>query len=327
MANMHTTAILKTDIVDSTPRTAQLSQSEMGAQKRQHKRFISEIASKNEGEIFQEEGDAFWIKLPSVTTAVLTAVEMHQALRALQTGKGKKQRLSIRAIITVGDILFQENDTIGTTLSLTARIEKVTPPDEIYLSHAAWLVINKGKIQTSFVNEFRFKGFPEPEQVYRVDQKYRTRLLTDQYIVFTDAKGFTEFIKSMDVEQVEVFLLECDDLVNSICEKHYGIVRQVNGDQYFLTFSQPTQTFLAIQEMCEKWKRIVKNYNVGLSIGIHKGDPKAIRSFVYGDDILNSQDSTLHHRIRFRCSPAGKSLRNLKVYCGRISVRNWMATA
>jgi hypothetical protein len=121
-----------------------------------------------------------------------------------------------------------------------------------------------------------------------VDQKYRTRLLTDQFIVFTDAKGFTGFIKSMDVEQVEGFLLECDDLVNSVCEQHHGIVRQVNGDQYFLTFSKPAQTFLAIQEMCEKWKYIVENYNIGLSIGVHKGDLKSIRSFVYGDDIYTT---------------------------------------
>lgn len=45
MAGMCTTVILKTDIVDSTPRTAQLSQSEMGLQNKQHKRFISELAS------------------------------------------------------------------------------------------------------------------------------------------------------------------------------------------------------------------------------------------------------------------------------------------
>ena len=56
MANMRTTVILKTDVVDSTPRTARLTQSEMGIQRKQHKRLISEIATKNESAIFQEEG-------------------------------------------------------------------------------------------------------------------------------------------------------------------------------------------------------------------------------------------------------------------------------
>ena len=143
MPNLRTTVILKTDIVDSTPRVAGQTQSEIGLQRKQHKRFITDIAIKNHGSILQEEGDGYWIEFPSVTTAVLTAIEMHQNLRSMQIGKGEKQRLAIRVVITVGDILHQGNDTIGTTLSLTARIEKVTPPDEIYLSHAAWLVLNK----------------------------------------------------------------------------------------------------------------------------------------------------------------------------------------
>ncbi|HET9906161.1 MAG TPA: adenylate/guanylate cyclase domain-containing protein, partial [Anaerolineales bacterium] len=165
MADLRTTVILKTDIVDSTPRVAALTQSEMGLQKRQHKLFISEIVLKHRGVIFQEEGDAYWIEFPAVTTAVLAAIEMHQNLRSMQAGKGDKQRLAIRVVITVGDILHQETDTIGPAMSLTARIEKVTPPDEIYLSQAAWLVLNKAEVQTSFVNEFHLKGFTELEKV------------------------------------------------------------------------------------------------------------------------------------------------------------------
>jgi class 3 adenylate cyclase len=257
----------------------------MGLQRRQHKRFISEITSKNEGSIFQEEGDAYWIQFPSVTTAVFAAIEMHQSLRTMQAGKGDKQRLSIRAVITVGDILYQENDTIGTTLSLTARIEKITPPDEIYLSHAAWLVMNKGEIQTSFVNEFDLKGFVQPEKVYKVDQKYRTRVLHDQYIIYTDAKGFTRFMKSEEPEQVESFLLACDDLFNDICEKHSGVIRQMNGDEYFITFADPMQTLSAIKEICQNWEDIIKQFGIGISMGIHRGNINIIRSFVYGEDI------------------------------------------
>ncbi|HZM25265.1 MAG TPA: adenylate/guanylate cyclase domain-containing protein [Anaerolineales bacterium] len=285
MPNLRTTVILKTDIVDSTPRIAALTQSEMGLQRKQHKQFISAIAIKNLGSIFQDEGDAYWMEFPSVTTAALAAIEMHQNLRSAQAGRGEKQRLSIRAIITVGDVLHQEQDTIGTTLSLTARIEKITPPDEIYLSHAAWLVLNKAEIQTAFVGEFYLKGFTEPQSIYKVDQKHRTRVLTDQYIIFTDAKGFTPFVKSASIEQVENFLLECDDLINEICEKHGGVIRQVLGDQYFLTFIDANQTLMAIEQLCRSWKGIVERYKLGISIGIHKGNLNVIRSFVFGNDI------------------------------------------
>lgn len=285
MANLRTTVILKTDIVDSTPRVAALTQAEMGLQRRQHKQFISDIAIKNHGAIFQEEGDAYWIVFPSVTTAAVAAVEMHQNLRSIQAGKSEKQRLVVRVIITVGDILHQEHDTIGTTMSLTARIEKITPPDEIYLSHAAWLVLNKAEVQTAYVGEFNLKGFPEPERIYKVDQKYKTRVLTDQYIVFTDAKGFTRFVKSSSIEQVENLLLDCDDLINEICEKHGGVIRQVVGDQYFLTFINANQTLMAIEQLCQSWKAIVERYKLGISIGVHKGNLHIIRSYVFGDDI------------------------------------------
>lgn len=285
MANLRTTVILKTDIVDSTPRVAAQTQAEMGLQRKQHKQFITEIATKNLGSVFQEEGDAYLIEFPSVTTAVLAAIEMHQNLRSMQTGKGKKQRLAIRAIITVGDLLHQEHDTIGTTMSLTARIEQVTPPDEIYLSHAAWLVLNKAEVQTSFVNEFSFKGFHEPEKVYKVHQKHTTRVLTDHYIVFTDARGFTRFVKSAGIEEVESFLRDCDDVINEVCEKHGGVIRQIMGDQYFFTFLEANQTFIAIEELCQKWKTIIQGYKIGLSIGIHKGNLNVFRSFVYGEDI------------------------------------------
>jgi class 3 adenylate cyclase len=285
MANLRTTVILKTDIVDSTPRIAEQTQSEMGLQRKQHKQFISEIVIKNRGAIFQEEGDAYWIEFPSVTTAVLAAIEMHQNLRSMQAGKSEKQRLAIRVTITVGDILHQETDTIGTTMSLTARIEKVTPPDEVYLSHAAWLVLNKAEVQTSFVNDFHFKGFSEPEKVYKVDQKYGIRVLTDQCIVLADAKGFTNFLRSTNMAVVENFLLEYDDLMNDVCAKHGGIIRQVNGDMYFITFEKADQTISALKMLYLNWKRVLDRYNVGISIGAHKGSLFLFRSYAFSEDV------------------------------------------
>lgn len=285
MANLRTTVILKTDTVDSTPRIAGQTQSEMGLERKKHKQFISDVAIKHIGTIFQEEGDAYWIEFPSVTTAVFAAIEMHQNLRLLQAGKSDKQRVAIRIVVTVGDILHQGTDTIGTTMSLTARIEKVTPPDEIYLSHAAWLVLNKAEVQTSLVNEFNLKGFSEPEKVYKVDQKHRTRVLKDQYIVFTDIRGWTSYAKSEKIDRVEGFLLEYDDLINEVCDIYSGVIRNTSGDQYFLTFSEVQSLFPAIEKLCESWPSMVKRYKLGLSVAIHKGDLNILRSYLYGNDI------------------------------------------
>jgi class 3 adenylate cyclase len=285
MSNLRTTVILKTDIVDSTPRLAKQTQAEMGLQRKQHKQFILEIANKHHGSIFQEEGDAYWIEFPSVTNACLAAIEMHQNLQSQQAGKGERQRLAIRAVITVGDILYEGSDSMGMTMSLTARLEKITPPDEIYLSNAAWLVLNKAEVQTSFVSEFNFKGFSELEKVYKVNQKHRTRVLTDQYIVFTDVRGWSSYAKSKDVETVERFLMDYDDLMNEICGKYGGTIRNTSGDQYFLTFLEAGGLFPATIALCESWKKVVERYQLGLSVAIHKGDLNIIRSYLYSNDI------------------------------------------
>jgi len=285
MTNYRTTVILKTDIVDSTPRLAELTQSEMGLQRKQHKLFIGDTSLRYHGSIFQEEGDAYWIEFPSVTDAVLTAIEMHQNLRSMQAGKGEKRRLAIRAVITVGDILYQGADTMGMTMSLTARIEKITPPDEIYLSHAAWLVLNKAEVQTSLVGEFNLKGFNELEKIYRVDQKQRIRAITNQFIVFTDIRGWSSYTRSNELEDIENILMEYDDLINEICDSHNGVIRNTGGDQYFLTFPEAKALFEAVEDLCMSWKGILRRYQLGLSIAAHKGDLNIIRSYLFSNDI------------------------------------------
>src|SRR5215216_2905763 len=102
MSKLRTTVIVKTDLVESTPRVAGLSESELTTLLNQHKRFISEIVARNEGRIIRGEGDAFWIAFPSVTAAVLTSIDIHQHLRTMQAGRGEKNRLAIRVVISVG---------------------------------------------------------------------------------------------------------------------------------------------------------------------------------------------------------------------------------
>jgi class 3 adenylate cyclase len=299
MSKLRTTVIVKTDLVESTPRVAGLSESELTTLLNQHKRFISEIVARNDGRIIRGEGDAFWIAFPSVTAAVLTSIDIHQHLRTMQAGRGEQNRLAIRVVISVGDVLHDVDDMHGHAMSLTARIEKITPPDEIYLSHAAWLILSKAEVPTAFVNEFTLKGIPQPERIYRVEQKHRTRSIADQYIVFTDVRRYTAFTKSKSLEETEEFLLAHDDLVNEICEGHGGIIRNYQGDRYFLTFSELDQTLAALDKLYRRWQAIVQSYGLGLAVGLHKGDVHILRSYVYGNDIHTTVHLTDLCRIVF----------------------------
>ena len=55
-------------------------------------------------------------------------------------------------------------------MALTARIEAITPPDEIYLSPSAWLAVNQAEVRTTSVGSFALKGFGEPVPIYRIEQ-------------------------------------------------------------------------------------------------------------------------------------------------------------
>src|SRR5262244_2116710 len=111
-------------------------------------------------------------------------MNMQEDLRLAQTGKGD-DRVAMRIVLTLGDVLEREGALVGDAVVLAARIENITPPDEIYLSTSAWQAVNKAELRAALVDAFTFKGFPEPAAVYRLEQTHRMRAIADQYIVVT----------------------------------------------------------------------------------------------------------------------------------------------
>jgi|GEM_PF-759617 len=287
MGTLRTTVIAKTDICGFTTRVKVLSETDLSVFLNQHKQFISDIVSRSEGSIIKGEGDAFWIVFPSVTVAALAAVEMQQELRIVQSGKADDERIAIRIVITLGDVLHQDSDIFGHAVNLTARIESITPADEIYLSQAAWLVLNKSEIQASFVNEFLLKGINEPEKIYKIEQKHKTRTLKNQVLVFSDIRDFVKYQTLTSVEHVENLLVHLDDVEKKVCSDYGGVIRQIFGDGYFLTFSEASQALAAVEDLCQQWSAFVEHHQIpcGVSIGVHKGDVNIFRSCLYSQDI------------------------------------------
>jgi class 3 adenylate cyclase len=73
-------------------------------------------------------------------------------------GKGD-DRLAMRIVLTLGDVLHQEGALVGDAVVLAARIEDITPPDEIYLSAAAWLTVNQAEVRQPSWTRSSSKGF------------------------------------------------------------------------------------------------------------------------------------------------------------------------
>ena len=289
MADLRSTVVMKTDLRGFTTKVGMLSSSDLSALLRDHKQLIIDTVSEHEGLIIKGEGDSFWIVFPSVTSASLAAVEIQDKILASQKGQGEESRLSVRITVTLGDVLHSEKDIFGDAVNLAARLESVTPADEIYLSNGAWLALNKAEIKTQFVDEFNLKGFGMPERVYRVLREHRTRIIENQVIVVSDVRHFGDFTNRASVKDVEAFLLFNENIHTAICSEFGGTVRAIVGDEYFFTFQDEEMALEGVYELVKRYNREIKSNpiyeNLAISVCVHRGTLKAFRFFLFGEDI------------------------------------------
>lgn len=282
---LRTTAIMKTDIRDSTVQFRMLPEVDLETLLTEHRQFVSRLAKAHHGRIVKAEGDGFWLVFPSVTAAALAAMNMQEELRLAQPGKGDA-RVAMRIVLTVGDVLEREGALVGDAVILAARIETITPPDEIYMSMSAWQAANKAELRAAFVETFTFKGFPEPLAVYRIEQTHRMRVVPDQYIVVTDLR-FGTIVGESSLRVVERILDGLLDLVSRVCADFSGTHRSTTGDSYLLTFPDAARAMAGVERLAEGWNAFQQQEGTScsLNVAVHKGDLFAFRSYLLSRDV------------------------------------------
>jgi class 3 adenylate cyclase len=283
MADLRTTAIMKTDISGSTARFRALGEADLHAVFVEHREFLGRHAAAHQGRIVKPEGDGFWLVFPSVTAAALAAMAMQEELRLAQPNKAD-DRLAMRVVISLGDVLHEEGALVGDTVVLTARLEAITPPDEIYLSAAAWLGVNRAEVRTALVDTFSLKGFAEPVPVYRVEHTHRTRVIADEYIVFTDLRGFSRLLEGSSLTRMEMVLDRLFALINQVARELGGTIRFNVGDAYCLTFRDAEAAVAAAERVSATWETFVRDERLPcpINIAVHQGLLYAFRSYLYG---------------------------------------------
>lgn len=284
---LRATAIMKTDIQGSTAHFRALPEVDLDALLTGHHRFIAGIAKAQDGRVVKAEGDGFWLVFPSVTAAALAAMTMQEELRLGQPGKGDG-RVAMRIVLTVGDVLEREGALVGDAVVLAVRIESITPPDEIYLSAAAWEAANKAELHAGFVNTFAFKGFPEPVAVYRIEQTHRMRMIPHQSIVVADLRlGTISQELPLGVVVLERILERMLELVSRVCSEFAGTHRSTTGDSYLLTFSDCPSAMAAVERLAEDWNDFQHREGIAcaMNVAVHEGDLYAFRSYLLSQDI------------------------------------------
>lgn len=286
MTSLRATVIMKTDMSGSTVRLRHLPESELRAMFADHQSLVARAASSHDGEIVKMEGDGFWLVFPSVTGAGLAALAMQSTLRLAQPNSGE-DRLAMRIVITLGDVLQEEGALIGEAVVLAARIEQLTPPDEIYISSSAWLATNRAEVRISFVDAFVLKGFDGPVPVYRIEQTTRTQIFSEQYIMVADLKGFDAFMTTQGVEAVEGVLDHLSGIVNRLRVEYGGVHRCSLGDSHCLTLSEASGAMAAAEYVQDAWELFQeqRGYRLPINVAVHKGTIHAFRSYLFGADM------------------------------------------
>lgn len=159
--------IMFTDVKGYTAATSTQSHAENARMLRRIERSVAPVARVYGGRVVKSIGDSYLIVFRSPTEAVRCAAAIQDRLHEYNRAEGSNHELHVRIAMNMGEVRVHRGDVFGEPVNVAARLESITPADEIYLSQAMYLTMNRSQLEVERVGEFEFKGLPEPVTVYR----------------------------------------------------------------------------------------------------------------------------------------------------------------
>jgi len=280
-AQLISTAIMKTDIIGFSSIVGELSDFELSQLLEDHKKFIIKIIYKYDGSIIKGEGDAFFISFSSVTAAIESAVEIQSKLKRLRENSDAKFRLSLKIIISLGDVLHKNNDVYGDSVNIISRIEDITPPDEVYITEPTYLTVKKKQINLESVGSFELKGFTGKHNIYRVVLGRKTIVLDNQFILFSDIQNFMSLYENFEL--LEKTIDNSDIMFQHVIKRFNGNLRNVIGDAYIITFNKINDLINSLDYINQYWSKACYEFELPrMRLGCHKGTISLYRSCIWG---------------------------------------------
>ncbi len=163
-----TLAIVFTDIKGYTAATSAQTHQENARMLRRTERLVEPVVRAYSGQVIKSIGDAYMIVFRSPTEAVRCATAIQDRLFQHNASSRPDDTIHIRIAMNIGEVRVHRGDVFGEPVNIAARIESITPADEIYFSEAVYLTMNKNELPCERVGEFELKGIPEPVAVFRM---------------------------------------------------------------------------------------------------------------------------------------------------------------
>lgn len=177
MTECRNLTVMFTDINGFTERAAKASQEDLAALLRKREAIVLPVLQARDGTLIKTIGDAFLLTFESPTNAVLAAIDAQAALALSNATAPKQERIEIRIAVGAGEVTVIDDDVFGDAVNITARLEAIAEPNEVYFTESVLLTMNRVELQMAVgvhrlrvveVGHRTFEGVEQPVRVFRI---------------------------------------------------------------------------------------------------------------------------------------------------------------
>ena len=131
--------------------------------------LLRERIEKNHGVFVKTIGDAVLATFEDPKDSVLAAIDMQQALRSRNEGRGEKDQIHIRIGLNYGSGVVKTNDVFGDVVNVASRVESAAQPDQILMSDTVnQRVTHLDLFKIVHVGRFSLKGKEGASELFEV---------------------------------------------------------------------------------------------------------------------------------------------------------------
>ena len=165
-----TLTILFVDLQGYTSRTASQTRDENDILVQELKSFIGKHTTQYGGVLRKSMGDGFLLTFESPTDAIVCGQEMQSKIEQRNANVLNKDNfIRFRIGISTGEVTLDEGgDVFGDAVNIASRIQGFAEPNDVYISEATYLAMNKAEIHALDLGPKMFKNALKEVRVYKV---------------------------------------------------------------------------------------------------------------------------------------------------------------
>lgn len=169
--------VLITDIAGFTEKLASSTREDTRAMLKLHNRLLKRTVAFYGGQYIKSTGDGMLAVFRGTTNAVQCGMAIQDTIAEYNQARPADDPLRVRVVLHLGEVDWtSRNDIAGEAVNITARMESITPAEEIYISGTVYQAMNKAEVPSEFVENATLKGISEAVAIYRVPRG-QTRLV------------------------------------------------------------------------------------------------------------------------------------------------------